>query len=302
MYCSLFNNSKVFKMSVYTFYKSFTLLSIFVTLLYSLYLWKSFPKFYNDIVLFPTAIQFGEISLFEISNNLNLPFIILSSLLAINTNGVFKRYKINNLMPLVVFSNDYSYEYSGYFVFTFLLVLLIIYTANYLRKVLILLFICLLMCLPFETPNTSGNQEENSSLLRKDKETIAKQILPVVVATTAGALAVKQPNRFPRLAAYSERSFDRALGRVIKLDDAITRRYGQRVATAGRQFDVRSAMYKWPTVQAGCTRFAFGASIGYTGSSLAISHYESIKQSHKVIRDTHADIIETIKKDNDKKQ
>jgi len=74
---------KLFTTAMQTIYKWLTLLSLFTTLFYSLYLWKSFPKFYSDIVLFPTAIQLGEINLFEVSTNLNLPFIILSSFILI---------------------------------------------------------------------------------------------------------------------------------------------------------------------------------------------------------------------------
>ena len=63
--------------------KLITLLSLFITLFYSIYLWKSFPKVLNDIEIYPSAFQLGEINLFELTNNLNLPFLILSSFVLI---------------------------------------------------------------------------------------------------------------------------------------------------------------------------------------------------------------------------
>lgn len=50
-----------------------------MTLLYSLYLWKFYPFITNELEIYPSAIQVGNINLFEINNNLSLPFIILST-------------------------------------------------------------------------------------------------------------------------------------------------------------------------------------------------------------------------------
>lgn len=59
--------------------KSVTLISFFVTLFYGVYLWKYFPVIQNGLELYPSAIQLGDINLFEINDNLSLPFIILST-------------------------------------------------------------------------------------------------------------------------------------------------------------------------------------------------------------------------------
>lgn len=70
--------------NIYRFAKQLTLLSLFSTLFYGLYLWKRFPNnFYEHIDVYPGAIQFGNISFFELNNNLSLPFIILSTFVLI---------------------------------------------------------------------------------------------------------------------------------------------------------------------------------------------------------------------------
>lgn len=59
--------------------KQLTLTSLFITLVYGIYLWKRFPVTVFDYEIYPVAIQLGDINLFEVTNNLNLPFIILST-------------------------------------------------------------------------------------------------------------------------------------------------------------------------------------------------------------------------------
>jgi NADH-quinone oxidoreductase subunit M len=63
--------------------KNITIVSLFITLFYSIYLWKTFPQVINDWVLYPSAIKIGNINLFEVSNNLSLPLIMLSSFVLI---------------------------------------------------------------------------------------------------------------------------------------------------------------------------------------------------------------------------
>lgn len=72
-----------YRFSVYQLIKLVTLLSLFITLFYEIYLWKNFPQSLNNLLLYPSALQFGDITLFEITNNLNLPFIILSTFVLI---------------------------------------------------------------------------------------------------------------------------------------------------------------------------------------------------------------------------
>jgi NADH-quinone oxidoreductase subunit M len=71
------------KSTVYRLLKLITISSLFITLFYQLYLWKFYPKIINGLFLYPGAIQSGDIMLFEIANNLNLPFLILSSFVLI---------------------------------------------------------------------------------------------------------------------------------------------------------------------------------------------------------------------------
>jgi NADH-quinone oxidoreductase subunit M len=68
-----------YKGIMFSVFKLMTLVSFFVTLFYSIYLWKRFPLTIMDYEIYPVAIQLGDINLFEITNNLNLPFIILST-------------------------------------------------------------------------------------------------------------------------------------------------------------------------------------------------------------------------------
>jgi NADH-quinone oxidoreductase subunit M len=70
---------KYFKGNVYRLLKLATLISFFITLFYSLYLWKFYPYTSNALEIYPSAIQLGSINLFELNNNLSLPFIILST-------------------------------------------------------------------------------------------------------------------------------------------------------------------------------------------------------------------------------
>lgn len=70
---------KYYKGNIYRLFKLLTLISFFITLSYSIYLWKFYPHISNEIEIYPSAIQFGNINFFELNNNLSLPFIILST-------------------------------------------------------------------------------------------------------------------------------------------------------------------------------------------------------------------------------
>jgi NADH-quinone oxidoreductase subunit M len=70
-----------------------------MTLFYNIYLWKSFPKISEDNVwLFPKSIQLGEVNLFEITNNLNMPFLILSSFIIIISLLTFWYSGVNTVL------------------------------------------------------------------------------------------------------------------------------------------------------------------------------------------------------------
>lgn len=75
----LFRDFKIFSGNVYRLLKLITLISFFITMLYSLYMWKYYPYITNELEIYPSAIQLGSINIFEINNNLSLPFIILST-------------------------------------------------------------------------------------------------------------------------------------------------------------------------------------------------------------------------------
>lgn len=75
----LINTFKFYKGNIYRLLKLLTLVSFFVTLSYSIYLWKFYPYISGDIEVYPSAVQFGNINFFELNNNLSLPFIILST-------------------------------------------------------------------------------------------------------------------------------------------------------------------------------------------------------------------------------
>jgi hypothetical protein len=64
---------------MFNLFKLITLTSFFITLFYGIYLWKYFPLAASGFEIYPMAIQFGNVNLFEVTNNLNLPFIILST-------------------------------------------------------------------------------------------------------------------------------------------------------------------------------------------------------------------------------
>ena len=79
----LYGASHNYYSKVVQFTKLITLLSLFITLFYELYLWKLFPKEHATLTIYPGTFQLGDINLFELSNNLNLPFIILSTFILI---------------------------------------------------------------------------------------------------------------------------------------------------------------------------------------------------------------------------
>lgn len=70
----IFSNLLIFGSNFANITKVITLLSLHINLAYSLILWKQYPKYdiINNIVLYPAN------SWFELSHNLNLPFVILS--------------------------------------------------------------------------------------------------------------------------------------------------------------------------------------------------------------------------------
>lgn len=70
---------KYYKGNIYRLLKLLTLISFFITLIYSIYLWKFYPRVSSGVEFYPSAIQFGNINFFELNNNLSLPFIILST-------------------------------------------------------------------------------------------------------------------------------------------------------------------------------------------------------------------------------
>jgi len=71
--------SKLFRSINFDFIKLITLLSLNINLLYSSIIWKLFPS--NEY--YPVAIKVGNLVLFEVSHNLSLPFVILSTFVLI---------------------------------------------------------------------------------------------------------------------------------------------------------------------------------------------------------------------------